>query len=218
MIRNFAPDLVIIDSLRSFNSKMENDSGAAVEQIRRLREISAQCGTCFLLIHHTRKNHTARRVTARASSSLEDSDVMDWLLGTAGSRAIINQTDVRLAFSKRGHNSAELLLRGTLSHRRRGWTVPLCRKRAGSYPESNCGFGYARVISEAALLGNPEQEECFTRLPEDFTTKEARLLYGKSKESSNVWLHKMMRLGLVERTGHGQYHRVVSPPNPAALQ
>src|ERR1035438_9164657 len=55
VIRALEPDLVIIDSLRSFNPEMERDNAMAVWQIKSLREIAKGHGTALLLIHHVRK-------------------------------------------------------------------------------------------------------------------------------------------------------------------
>ena len=213
----FKPDLVILDSLRSFSPTMESDSCAAVDQIKRLRVIAAESGTAFLLIHHVRKQAAGR---FRLSGELEDSEVMEWLLRTAGVRALINQTDVRLALAPRRRaapsrrspppdspadgEEAGLVLRGHF--RTRGEVGPflLRRKRADGDGEP---LGYERFAAEAALLGNPEHEDLFARLPEEFSFKDLRLLWGKSHESARELIHKMMRLGLARRVEYGQYRK-----------
>jgi hypothetical protein len=53
-----------------------------------------------------------------------------------------------------------------------------------------------------------KEQEVFAHLPETFSFKDARLLHGKGYQSTNVLLHKMMRLGLVCKTGRGQYRKV----------
>jgi hypothetical protein len=70
---------------------MESESSAAVGQIKKLRVTAARHGTAFLLIHHVRKHRTPGH--ARSPVSLEEGEVMDWLLRTAGVRALINQMD-----------------------------------------------------------------------------------------------------------------------------
>ena len=49
VISLFAPDLVILDSLRSFNPAMEGANATAGAQITRMRAIAAGRGTAFLL-------------------------------------------------------------------------------------------------------------------------------------------------------------------------
>jgi hypothetical protein len=222
VVAMFAPDLVILDSLRSFNPKMEGENSVAVAQIKRLRATAAQHGTAFLLIHHVRKHHAASH--SRSPVSLEEGDVMDWLLRAAGVRAIVNQMDVRLALSLQGQrragskakgefrsrDDAPLILRGHF--RARGEVGPflLRRKRAGDEP-----LGYERYTVDPAVVRDvsrdtlrKEEQEVFTHLLETFSFKDARLLHGKGYQSTNVLIHKMIRLGLVCKTGRGQYRKV----------
>ncbi len=206
VIAIFAPDLVILDSLRSFSPAMESDNSAAVEQIKSLRVTAAEHGTAFLLIHHVRKPKPLGH--SGAPAGLEESEVMDWLLRTSGVRALINQTDVRLALARRsgsvGGEENGLILRGHF--RTRGEVGPflLRRKRADGDGEP---LGYDRFTAHPALLENAGQEAFFARLPEAFSFKDARLLWGKSHESAHLLIHKMMRLGLVCRAAYGQYRK-----------
>ncbi len=215
VVAMFAPDLVILDSLRSFNPKMEGENSVAVGQIKRLRATAAQHGTAFLFIHHVRKHHASSH--SRSPISLEEGDVMDWLLRAAGVRAIVNQMDVRLALSVQSHfgrskftskDEARLILRGHFRTRGEVGPFQLRRKRAKGEP-----LGYERV--DPAILRDTlrdmlrdKEQEVFAHLPETFSFKDARLLYGKAYQSANVLIHKMMRLGLVAKTAHGQYRKV----------
>jgi hypothetical protein len=200
VIAMFAPDLVILDSLRSFSPKMESDNSAAVEQIKRLRATAAVHGTAFLLIHHVRK----QRQLGHAGSpvSLEEGEVMDWLLRAAGVRALINQTDVRLAVSRRADGT--LVLRGHF--RTRGEVGPFLLRRKF---EDATGepLAYDRFAAEPGMLQNPEQESCLAGLPDLFSFTEARLRYGKLHEATNLMIHKMLRLGLICKTARGQYRK-----------
>jgi hypothetical protein len=229
VIAAFAPDLVILDSLRSFNPSMESESSAAVDQIKKLRVIAARHGTAFLLIHHVRKDRAPGHV--RSPVSLEEGEVMDWLLGTAGVRALINQMDVRLAVARRnlsrdqprerasavqgtgwgtGGGTAggmeELILRG--HYRTRGEVGPfvLRRKRSDGDGEP---LGYELVTAalsrENVPLEKVDQRDFFERLPDVFSFKEAKVLYGKSHEAAHTLIRKMTNLGIVRKTAHGQY-------------
>jgi hypothetical protein len=224
VIDALAPDLVILDSLRSFNPIMESESSAAVGQIKQLRVTAARHGTAFLLIHHVRKHPTpgeARQARqARSPVSLEEGEVMDWLLRTAGARALINQMDVRLAVARRnlardqprerasgvegtvGGKKEELILRG--HYRTRGEVGPfvLRRKRSDGDGEP---LGYELVTAATGPLENVEQRAFFERLPDQFSFKEARVLYGRSHEAANTLIQKMIILGMVRRTARGQY-------------
>jgi hypothetical protein len=204
VIAMFAPDLVILDSLRSFSRTMESDNAAAVDHVRRLRVTSASYGTAFLLIHHVRKQQPMGRFGRPAG--LEEGDVMDWLLRASGVRALINQTDVRLALARRGRSAgaeeAGLVLRGHFRSRGEVGPFLLRRKRSDGDGEP---LGYERFAAHAGLLDNEEQEAFFARLPEKFSFKDVRLGWGKSHDSAHFLIHKMMRLGLVRRAAYGQY-------------
>ena len=198
VIASFRPDFVILDSLRSFNPRMEGDNTTATEQIKSLRLTAAESGTAFLLVHHVSK----QRQRNQGRANLEQAEIMDWLLRSSGARAVINQTDVRLAVARRGRSDeAALILRGHF--RTRGEVGPflLRRKRA----EGGAPLGYERVAVNGALLENTEQEAFFARLPEAFSFKEARLLSGKSHGPVHLLLRRMMGLGLVHRAARGQY-------------
>jgi hypothetical protein len=143
-------------------------------------------------------------------AGLEEGDVMDWLLRASGVRALINQTDVRLALARRGRSAgseeAGLILRGHFRSRGEVGPFLLRRKRADGDGEP---LGYERFAAHAGLLENAEQEAFFACLPEAFSYKDLRLLWGKSNESAQLLVHKMMRLGLVPRTAYALPQRGV---------
>ena len=59
----------------------------------------------------------------------------------------------------------------------------------------------------APSLDHPQQEAVFDRLAESFLFKDVRRLYDKPDETTNVFIHKMMRLGLVRKVARGQYRK-----------
>jgi hypothetical protein len=214
LIRQLAPDLLIIDSLRCFNASMESQSVSAVTQLRKLREIATLRGTAVLLIHHISK------YGPRHPQPLEDAPALDWLLRSAGARALINQTDARLAVAR---PSAALLRRMSGSNQEPDQNVSLVmrghlrtRGEVGPYllgltfDEEGEPLGYARIEATPSLLDSPEQEQSFDRLPAEFTFKEARLGYGKLHEATSKFLHKLIRLGLLRKVGRGRYRKVES--------
>ena len=201
--RQFAADLVIYDSLRSFNPAMEHDNATAVEQIKRLRVMTTRHGTAAVLVHHVRK------LGSRGRASLEDGDVLEWLTRSAGARALVNQTDVRLAVARPAarpgkSGAADLVLRGHC--RIRGEIGPFLLTR--KWDDSGEPAGYDRLEATAAMLENTDQEAAFGRLPESFTFKEARGIYGRDCPASAMFLHKLMRLGLVRKVARGQYRKI----------
>ncbi len=207
VIDPFAPDLLIFDSLRSFNPAMENDNTAAAKQIKQLRAISQGRGTAILLVHHVRKHGLKKSIENAAH--LEDSAPLDWLTRSAGSRALINQTDARLAISNRKKAGDTLVLRGHL--RTYGEVGPYLIERI--WDDSGEPLAYQRFEATPEMLENPDQEAAFEKLPDAFSFTEARLLYGKRHQATLEFLQKLIRLGLARKTARGQYQREKTTPN-----
>jgi KaiC/GvpD/RAD55 family RecA-like ATPase len=202
-IREMGPELVILDSLRSYNPAMESDNKTAAKQINRLRETACRLDATVLLVHHIRKQRT------RLNSDLEEGDALDWMFRTAGARALINQTDVRLAVARRKAGAEPaLVLRG--QYRTTGEIGPLfLRRRLDADGEP---LGFERVQVAASTLENLEQEAAYHRLPEAFHFKDARMLSGKHDDGTNRFLHKLMNVGLIYKTGRGEYRKSKSAP------
>jgi hypothetical protein len=196
LIHRLAPELVILDSLRSFNPEMERENAAAARQIRTLRQLAAEYRTAFLMIHHV------RRVRVRKTPKLEETPAMEWLLQAAGASALINQTDVRLAIAPASREGVTLILRGR--YRMRGEVGPYLIRRL--WDESGVASGYER-ITHSSYLEDPRQEAAYQALPEQFWFREARRIYGRHDEATNQLLHNLMRLGLVRKVGRGQYQK-----------
>jgi KaiC/GvpD/RAD55 family RecA-like ATPase len=194
-IRNMAPRLLIIDSLRSFCPTFENGNTAAVEQIKRLRTLSTQCGTCVLLVHHVHKR--------RSPTSLENGIALDWLLAASGARALINQTDVRLAFARSREIPDGLILRG--QRRTHGEVGPFHLTRRLDI--SGKPLGYELSVTAATPLKNPKHEAAFALLPEVFTFGQAKAALGKNNKPTNSFLHKLLITKRVQKTGWGVYKK-----------
>ena len=199
VVNRFGPELVIIDSLRTFSPDMETDSRKAVEQIKRLRAIANRHGTAFLMVHHLRKN-------GMGNDTLEEGNALDWLRRAAGVRALVNQTDSRLAFARRraiGSEKDEVVLCGHL--RTHGEVGPyLIRRQRDAHGEP---AGYARFEPVPALIENAEQEAAFAKLAGEFTFGEARSTFGKSAAATNFFVQKLIRLGLVCKLERGKYRK-----------
>jgi hypothetical protein len=203
-IRRLAPDLVILDSLRTFSPQMESDNKVAVAQIKRLREVAARDGSAFLMIHHLRKNLLGDGL------SLENGQPLDWLRRAAGARALVNQTDTRLALARRSRaagreeGAEQLVLSGHF--RTRGQVGPYILNRVwDGEGEPMC---YQRFEATPGSLENPLHEAAFQQLGEDFSFRDARLALGRAPEAVNWFIQKLIRLGLAQKTGYGRYRKV----------
>jgi RecA/RadA recombinase len=197
VIHIFAPDLVVIDSLRTFSPEMESNSRRAVDKIKHLRVTASEHGTAFLLIHHLRKHGVAD------TRELEQGRALDWLRRAAGVRALINQTDVRLAVARREDDTGDLVLSGHF--RVLGEVGPYLIRRIRD--EDGEPTGYERFEAVASLIANAEQEAAFERLPDAFAFKDARITLDKAPELTNAFLHKIIRLGLAEKVARGKYQK-----------
>jgi RecA/RadA recombinase len=205
VVDSLSPELVVIDSLRAFRPEMETDSVKAVQHIRKLRAIAASRGTAFLLIHHVRKQQL------QTGAGLEDGHALDWLRRAAGTRALVNQTDVRLALARRApakvrtEGAADLVLSGHF--RTRGDVGPFLIRRI--WDADGEPVGYQRFEANPALMANEEQERAFHQLSEEFTFGEACRALGKVDESTNWFIHKLVRLGLARKVGRGKYRKCI---------
>ncbi len=193
VIRQLAPDLVILDSLRSFCPEMESDNAAAVRRIKILREIATRSETAVLLIHHLRKD-----------GARDGRNIFDWLLRTSGARALVNQTDVRLALVPAKDTEADVILHG--HYRTRGEIGPYLLRRW--HDGDGEPLGYERVTAGPALLQNADYEAVFERLPASFSFKEARMIYGRQDSATSLFLQKLVRVGLLHKERPGHYRKV----------
>jgi hypothetical protein len=69
--------------------------------------------------------------------------------------------------------------------------------------------GYQRVTG-ASLLRNPDQEEAFGRLPNQFKFKDAKGVYGKADQATTDFLKKCIATGLLKKIARGIYEKAVS--------
>jgi KaiC/GvpD/RAD55 family RecA-like ATPase len=203
-MRMLAPDLVILDSLRTFSPQMESDPKTAVLQIKRLRTIAARDGSAFLLIHHIRKH------LMKSQAGLEGGQALEWLRRAAGVRALVNQTDTRLAFARREkpasreEGAVQFVLSGHF--RTRGDVGPYILNRV--WDDEGEPMCYERFLPSPDLIANPLHELAFSRLSDRFSFKDAELALCRAPEAVNWFIQKLIRLGLAEKTGRGQYRKV----------
>jgi hypothetical protein len=199
MCREAKPTLVTVDSLRSHDPYFESTEHAGAA-MRQLHSTASKHGVAIVLIHHTRKPGPDGPPTLDA----EDTQLMHWLNQASGHRAIINQADTRIAadIPSRGRGG-ELVLRW---HRRiYGEGGPIYLERVCNEDADPIGY---RRLSGPKLLGNPEQEAAFGKLPSRFAFKEAKQAYERSDDPTRKWLQKCMSLGIVEQPERGLYIKV----------
>lgn len=150
-IEQFKPTLVIIDSLRGYDSKAEANPEAAGEMIAKCQKISRDNECSWLFIHHLRKQDKTQKAE-RPDLFNQDKRVLEWLEEASGHRALVNQTFTRLGFDKPKtdtgkHKHAELGLRGFVKGQ--GEIGPTFLRR--KYDDAGEPVGYLRVTGADLL-------------------------------------------------------------------
>ncbi len=211
LLKECKPVLVIVDSLRAYRPDAEEKTRHAASMMTELRKLAREFGTAFLLVHHIRKPGED------GPPALEGERVMAWLNMACGARALINQSDVRIAFdvsagarrvaatrSKIGAgDDVGLVVKGF--ERLRGEFGPLFLTRDCNDEGEILGY---RRMTGVELLFNAEQQAAFARLPQEFSFKEAKHIYERQDQATSDFLQKCVRVGLLKPCGHGRYARV----------
>jgi hypothetical protein len=198
------PALVVIDTLRAFDPTIEQDNTTAGTLIQSLRRLTKTYGTAFLLIHHTRKKNDKPGATV---FNIETTPVMTWMEQACGARALINQTDLRMAIDRSPKNPNVLVVRAALRVRGDVGTFHLIRILDGDGEP----IGYVRQAG-VQFLENPDHQKCFAMLPQSFSFKDAKDAYGKKDEATDGFLKKCISVGIVRKVVKGRYEKVAQGP------
>ncbi len=138
--------LVIVDSLRGFDSQAESSkSGRGSQMIAELQALDC----CWLLIHHLRKP-PANAETPKAALDDDSIPVLTWLESLAGSRSLVNQTFTRIGIDRTSRKSADLVVRGYFKGR--GEFGPLYLER--KYDEAGEPIGFVKLAGAGMLSLN----------------------------------------------------------------
>jgi hypothetical protein len=211
-IRSHGPILVIVDTLRALNPRAEASNDEMAAFLKRCKIIARHHHCAILLIHHIKKPGEFG-----VASSLDITPVLEWLLQASGARALINQTNARIAFDiprAFGMKEHSALVVKTFV-KMRGESGPYYLERVYDQGEP---IGYRRVVG-SKLLGCPEQEAAFRKLPpppKQFTFKEAKQAYGKTDNPTRQWLKKCEAAGIVRQCVRGCYEVLETPPATVA--
>ena len=175
--------------------------------MKALRSDAKANNVAFLIIHHIKKPSEVWL------SSLEDHPTMTWLFQACGARALINQTDVRIAFdvttgteranaehrnAKAGITGADVGLVVKWFTRLRGEQGPLYLGR--SFDDDGEPIGY-RPLTGLELLYNQNQQATFQQLPSEFTFTTAKKIYGRRDQATSDFLQKCIRAGILDHVG-----------------
>jgi hypothetical protein len=170
-IEEFRPDLVIVDSLRGYDSSAEGDSKSAADMIANCQEITERNDCAWIFIHNLRKQNKSLKADERPDLFNTDVPVTDWLQEGAGFLGLINQSFSRIGFAKpKKDQNSELGLRTFVKGR--GEVGPWFINR--EYDDSGEPIGYKR-LQGADLLSETDRELLF-RLPVNESINFTKLL------------------------------------------
>lgn len=203
-IDKYAPSLVIVDTLRAFDPHAEGKNEDMASFIRKIKRIARKCHCAILLLHHVRK-------PGEHPPNLETAPTMEWLLQACGARALVNQTNTRIALDtpRLMSHGADAALIMKVFVKIRGEIGPYYLERVLVQGDP---VGYRRITG-SALLGNAEQEAAFGRLPlppKQFTFGEAKAVYAKTDNPTSQWLKKCQATGLIRKVSRGYYERITT--------
>ena len=192
IIAEAKPNLVIIDSLRAFAPDATSDNPKAAKWLNTLLAYVRKYGVCFLLVHHVRK---PKDLGFRAP--LGDGRVSEWMLETEGARALVNQSDVRIALEQGDFNPAALRMKW--SRRMHGDSPLLQLERV--FRDDGEPAGY-QALTGVALL-SPDRRAAFEKLPNNFRFKDAKAALKRSDAPTDNFLKECMQLGVIEKLPGG---------------
>jgi hypothetical protein len=200
------PELVIVDTLRAFWPDAESDNTQMGLRLKALRKTTRDYHCAILLQHHVRKPSTARHGSSKHKPTpLENTPVLQWLNQASGARALIDQTNTRIAFdAPQRASGADLVVKQFIKVK--GERGPELLGRVID-PTTGEPVAYQRLAG-VSLLNNTDQATAFNKLPQKFTFKDAKAAYGKTDNPTREFLLKCEAAGLLRQTGRGEYVKV----------
>jgi hypothetical protein len=200
-VREYKPSLVIIDTLRAFQPNAEEQNKDAGRYIQEWKTIARTEHCAILLLHHPRKP----KADAGGIPDLEKAKPLEWLQEASGARALVNQTNTRIAFdSPRKNQDAALVMKYHVKVK--GGSEAIYIERV--YDPEGDPIGYKRM-SGVGLLDDQHQKNAFNGLPGEFMFKDAKRIYGKGDSATSGWLRKCEAVGLVKQPyPRGPYRKV----------
>jgi hypothetical protein len=197
------PGLVIIDSLRAFRPDVTEKNPVAGDWLKQIRKLVRKYHCSIVFIHHLRKPKSGEQ-SIPLSGEIR---VVNWLQELEGPRALVNQTDVRVAVAEGDGEPAALQTKW--SRRVHGDSPLLQLERV--YDEEGEPAGY-RPLSGADFLSGDQQAALASlpNPPSEFSFKQAKHVLGKPDNRTGEFLAKCKQLGLVESLGRNRHRKRVS--------
>jgi hypothetical protein len=203
------PQLVVIDSLRSFSPEVTAKNDKAGEWLKRIRSLAKKHDCAVLFVHHVKKPARGKDGDL-VELELKSLPVVTWMLEMEGPRAFVNQTDVRIAVARGTSNGAALEVKW--SRRVHGDSPLLLLERV--FDEEGEPIGY-RALTGIALL-SPQRREALEKLPSEFSFKEAKAALDRGDASTANFLQASIQAGVLKKIRKGRYRRVTPIVGSAA--
>lgn len=204
VISEVKPSLVIIDSLRAFAPAATKENSKTADWLNYVRRLTRKYHFAAVLIHHLRK---PGEFSYKLSETVA---VREFMLEMEGPRALVNQTDVRIALAQGNFNPEALRMKW--SRRVHGDSPLVLLERV--FDDDGEPAGY-RPLTGAALL-NEERRAALDKLPNEFRFKEAKAALGKSDAPTDNFLKECQQLGLVTKVPRAGYHKTTAPTTISA--
>lgn len=194
ILQHFKPQLLVIDSLRSFCPDVTEKNAAAGRWLMEVRKLAQEHGCSIQMVHHLRKPDRT------GQSSLKDCSAAAWLLAMEGPRALVNQVDTRIAMEEGSGDPVAL-------------SVKVNRKTYGELPlmdvervyEDGEPAGY-RVLTGKARLPK-ERLADYDALPEQFGFAQASKVFGVTADPTHKRLTLFAHHGLLIKLPGRQGYR-----------
>jgi hypothetical protein len=194
-IKMIQPDLVIIDPLRAFFPMAETKSNEASAIFAFQKHLSQRYDCSWVNLHHIRKQDTKAPVLPDLINR-----PMDWFQQVAGSRALVNHTDLRLGIEAASSQSgADLIVNGY----RRG-AGPLAAMQLGRvYDDEEKPVGYKLLTGLSTIKW--DYQVVFNKLSSSFKFMNVKqLLGGTSDSAASGCLDAFKRAEIVRSEGENK--------------
>jgi hypothetical protein len=190
------PIVVILDTMRGYDPKMEGKNENASDEIAKLRDTARRHNASVLLIHHIRKHGTDKE-GEQNTLPLQTTDTMRWLEQASGASALITQSTIRIGFDMAPAGAeAERVMKGRT--KLTGEFGPITLKRV--LDEEGEAIGWARVSGVHLIPQTDGQRDGFVAFADEFTFKQVKEKAGNPKKASE-WIKAWRGYGVCEKIG-----------------
>lgn len=162
-----------------------------------LKRLARKYGVVFLIVHHLKKPQEKRGEDILHPTRLDNASVVTWLLAMEGARALVNQTDVRIAVE--AGDSDPVALKVKWNRRVHGDSSLVLFERA--FDESGDALGYAHLVGVHLL--SKDRQKAFGILPDEFSFTQAMKALDKKAEMTSRFLRECVELGLTKKLRKG---------------